>query len=364
MPYVKKILVGAAQLISLDLSCNFIKDDGLKRIGQGLWDNKTMESINMSHNKLKGEKQANIFFNAINQSRTFKDIKLKRNFISEVGGKAIGRILTNNPTIETVDMSFNLMQEGSAAAIGRSLGRLEKRNLKKLQLEINRWHQLEGVAVLKPLANPLMEMPIEEVDFGVMLDIHKEFIAAKEKVLKVRPDMKILHGQTFGMDHAPGPDHKMVLMRKADAVCKSFETPLVMLMEELAKEKKELTSKEFRKFIKQCNLYKDKTLTEAFEKTFPTPDGHVDAVALLEAFDKCYPGLRVIPPPRDEEEEMEVKPKKEKKKKGKKGKGKGGGGKGKKGKGKGGSKPKGGKGGKGGKKKDKKQPEKKKTLKE
>lgn len=105
-------------------------------------------------------------------------------------------------------------------------------------------------------------------------------------------------------------------------------------MEELAKEKHVLTSKEFRKFIKQCNLYKDKTLTEAFEKVFEKTSGEgqggVDALAILDAFDKEYPGLRVIPEPKEEEEETEEKPKKEKKKKGEKGKGKGKG-KGKKG---------------------------------
>lgn len=100
-------------------------------------------------------------------------------------------------------------------------------------------------------------------------------------------------------------------------------------MEELAKEKKTLTVPQFKKFIKQCNLYKDKTLTEAFENVFAVPPvpgvfspPEVNAEAILEAFDKEYPGLRVIPDPVDEdEEEMEEKPKKKKKGKGK-GKGK------------------------------------------
>jgi hypothetical protein len=109
-----------------------------------------------------------------------------------------------------------------------------------------------------------------------------------------------------------------------------------MLMEELAKEPKSMTSKKFKKFIKSCNLYKDKIMTEAFEKVFPQGNFEVDAEGIIEAFDKEYPGLRKIPDPEPEGEPKPEKPKKTKKKKGK-------GKKGKKGKGKGKS-PGGGKG--------------------
>lgn len=97
-----------------------------------------------------------------------------------------------------------------------------------------------------------------------------------------------------------------------------------MLMEELATEKKKLTTAEFRKFIKSCNLYKDKSLTDAFEKVFPSGSFDVDAEAIIAAFDKEYPGLRKIPDPEPEGEPKEEAPKKKAKKgkgKGKKGKG-------------------------------------------
>lgn len=114
-----------------------------------------------------------------------------------------------------------------------------------------------------------------------------------------------------------------------------------MLMEELAKEPPVLTKVAFKKFIKSCNLYKDKSLTDAFENVFATPNGEVDGLAIIEAFDKEYPGKRNIPDPDAEPEVKEETKKEKKKKKGKKGKG----GK-KKGKGK-------SKGAKGGKSKDK-----------
>lgn len=119
------------------------------------------------------------------------------------------------------------MGEGSAAGFGKALSKLENRNLRILQVEFQRWRFEEGAMVLKPFGNSLLAIPIELVDFGMMLDIHTSFINAKQRALQVHPDMVITHGQTFGLDHAAGPDHRQLVIRKANAVCKSFETPLV-----------------------------------------------------------------------------------------------------------------------------------------
>ncbi|CAL8090062.1 unnamed protein product [Orchesella dallaii] len=343
MPHIKKILRETPLLRSLKLSGNRIKDNGLRQIGLGLKDNLSLELIDLSFNKIFGENNAGIFFTACADHPALRVINLRRNFIKDEGGKGVGRTL-GNAQLEELDASFNLMEAASAQSMARGLGRHKQRAIKSIKLELQRFRQEHGAAILKPLANKKLDMPdFELLDFGFMLDIHTTFITAKEKALKVHPDLKIIHGLTYGLDHAKGPDLRQLVIRKADAVCTSFETTLVMLMEELAKEKKELTVAEFRKFIKQCNLYKDKSVTEAFEKVFEKPGtGFVDAVAILEAFDKEYPGKRFIPEP-TEEEEMEEKPKEEKKKKGK-GKGKG------KGKDKGKGKEKDKKGGKGKKK--------------
>ncbi len=119
------------------------------------------------------------------------------------------------------------MGEGSAPAIARSLTRQPTRDLKIIQLELQRWYQNHAAAILKPFANEKLEMPIELIDFGMMLDVHTTFLNAKQKALKAHPDVKIIHGQTYGLDHAKGPDHKALVIRKANAVCTSFETTLV-----------------------------------------------------------------------------------------------------------------------------------------
>lgn len=65
MPHVKKIL-REIPLQSLSLNANIIKDDGLKHIGQGLSVNQTLEEIDLSHNKLYGEKSTDFRQNYFN----------------------------------------------------------------------------------------------------------------------------------------------------------------------------------------------------------------------------------------------------------------------------------------------------------
>jgi len=108
-----------------------------------------------------------------------------------------------------------------------------------------------------------------------------------------------------------------------------------MLMNELGYEPKIMKAPLFRKFIKSCNLYKDRVMTEAFEKVFAVGYSEVDCAGILEAFDKEYPGKRKVPSEEElaaieqakaeAEERARLKRENKKKKKGKgKGKGKGG----------------------------------------
>ncbi len=62
-----------------------------------------------------------------------------------------------------------------------------------------------------------------------------------------------------------------------------------MLMDELRTEPKTLNQKDFKKFIKSCNLYKDKVMTQSFFDNFATKKGEVDCEAILAAYDKEFP---------------------------------------------------------------------------
>ena len=62
-----------------------------------------------------------------------------------------------------------------------------------------------------------------------------------------------------------------------------------MLIDELRTEEKKLNHKDFKKFIKSCNLYKDKTLTDAFLNVFALTPFEVDCEAIIAAYDKEYP---------------------------------------------------------------------------
>lgn len=69
------------------------------------------------------------------------------------------------------------MEESAGPALGRGLATGRPRELEALKFEQQWWHQESAAAVLKPLGNRKNKMPIELVDFGWMLDIHKSFIA-------------------------------------------------------------------------------------------------------------------------------------------------------------------------------------------
>lgn len=56
MQQLKKALINLTALTTLILNANFIKDEGLRYIGQGLADNETLELIDLSNNRIMAEK--------------------------------------------------------------------------------------------------------------------------------------------------------------------------------------------------------------------------------------------------------------------------------------------------------------------
>lgn len=52
--------------------------------------------------------EAGIFFTSCGNLPTMKVINLRRNFITDEGGKGVARVIANNPTLEELDLSFNL----------------------------------------------------------------------------------------------------------------------------------------------------------------------------------------------------------------------------------------------------------------
>lgn len=78
-----------------------------------------------------------------------------------------------------------------------------------------------------------------------------------------------------------------------------------MLIDELRIEPEVMRHDQFKKFIKSCNLYKDKVLTETFFKYFPVKSSpfEVDCKAIIEVYDKVYPKPKVAEEPKPEEGE-------------------------------------------------------------
>lgn len=64
-----------------------------------------------------------------------------------------------------------------------------------------------------------------------------------------------------------------------------------MLIDELRTEPDTMTQDEFKKFIKSCDLYKDRVLTETFFKYFPkgASQSPVDCAAIISVYDRVFP---------------------------------------------------------------------------
>lgn len=68
------------------------------------------------------------------------------------------------------------MEEGAGPNLARGLGTGAPRDLETLHVEQQWWHQESAGTILRPLGNRKNMMPIELVDFGWMLDVHKSFL--------------------------------------------------------------------------------------------------------------------------------------------------------------------------------------------
>jgi hypothetical protein len=69
------------------------------------------------------------------------------------------------------------MEEPAGPALSQGLGTGKPRELESLQLTQQWWHQESAGAVLRPFGFKKNVMPIEYVDFGWMLDVHKSFLS-------------------------------------------------------------------------------------------------------------------------------------------------------------------------------------------
>lgn len=89
--------------------------------------------------------------------------------------------ITTKKNITFSNFAYSMGEPGGPN-IARGLGNGKPRDLENLLFGQQWFHQQSAGAILRPLGNSKNEMPIETVDFGWMLDVHKSFLAVKKLI--------------------------------------------------------------------------------------------------------------------------------------------------------------------------------------
>eukprot|EP01060_Flectonema_neradi_P011335 TRINITY_DN18425_c0_g1_i1.p1 TRINITY_DN18425_c0_g1~~TRINITY_DN18425_c0_g1_i1.p1 ORF type:complete len:276 (+),score=70.57 TRINITY_DN18425_c0_g1_i1:296-1123(+) len=128
-------------LQTLSLPENQIDDEKTKGLLLGLIKNETVEVLDLSHNKISDEGAKALATLLIKQSREqgegrrILELNLTDNLVGVGGGKALGRALMLNNTLENLSLRLNrLTDEGGAPIIA---GLKNNSSLKKLNLSNN-----------------------------------------------------------------------------------------------------------------------------------------------------------------------------------------------------------------------------------
>ena len=90
-------------LLDLDLSRNFISDEGIKVLSKSLMANKTLKYLNLRHNRIR-EDGYKIFSEYLTENKTLEELSLSENAISNEGIKHLSTFLPHNKTLKMLEM--------------------------------------------------------------------------------------------------------------------------------------------------------------------------------------------------------------------------------------------------------------------
>eukprot|EP01028_Stygiella_incarcerata_P005032 TRINITY_DN2168_c0_g1_i1.p1 TRINITY_DN2168_c0_g1~~TRINITY_DN2168_c0_g1_i1.p1 ORF type:complete len:493 (+),score=118.24 TRINITY_DN2168_c0_g1_i1:107-1585(+) len=106
-------LVATPCLLSLDLSHNRIRDDGLRAIASFLAVNTTLIDLNLSNNFLRAE-SGRFLAAALEKNTSLQSLNLRLNRFGDEGGRLLLSGLRSNPSLNTLDISSNELGPESA----------------------------------------------------------------------------------------------------------------------------------------------------------------------------------------------------------------------------------------------------------
>nr|CUU98603.1 hypothetical transcript [Hymenolepis microstoma] len=108
----------------LDLSHNWLGDDGLYYLSQALYENNNFVEIILVNNKISS-KMIEQLCDAVSVSPKLKFLNLSENRLDDSAAPFIADLMLTSPSLHTLNISKNRFSENSVAQIGRGIGETE-----------------------------------------------------------------------------------------------------------------------------------------------------------------------------------------------------------------------------------------------
>ena len=105
-------------LTNLNLSNNKIGDDGCVALAERIKTNSTLKVLNLSHNEI-GKKGSEALADLIQNNSTLKELNLSRNKINDDDGAALTEVTKKNSTLSLLDLSYNAISHQKAVQLNR-----------------------------------------------------------------------------------------------------------------------------------------------------------------------------------------------------------------------------------------------------
>ena len=131
---INSVLLGVLE--SLDISCNNISDEGIKKVAIAIQINTTLQELNISMNKITDE-GAKRLAETIQVNTTLQELNISKNWISKEGVMRIVEACTINRTLHKLVCTHNNLSKSGLAAINEYI---KKENA--VQIFVGSWNSL------------------------------------------------------------------------------------------------------------------------------------------------------------------------------------------------------------------------------
>jgi len=178
-------LIENSTLQSIDLSYNELGPRGGDAVGHVLRRNSELKSIDIGWNLLRHQGTMSVIKDGLAETNVLRSICLAWNGISDEGGVLLGQVIRDNSSLESIDVSHNRIGPNGAASL--AMGIKTNVTLKILILSDNPLRDTGAASIVRAIRdnNSLQTVVLRSTDAGTM--------AAREleETMKVKPNVDI-----------------------------------------------------------------------------------------------------------------------------------------------------------------------------